>query len=313
MIHAPRFRLASQWLAAFGFLWTAAASLAAAEPPLLDEFRTSVREWTAEAGSVIFSSESSEESRGVARTTFGFDPATGAWFSASQSSAAGRTPDGVAYSGSPDGVTPNEDQELRLPAQMGGRIPMALPLLLLETTDGLVGITKDGDTNWVIEYLGFAPEGVERPHAQMVVSPEGRPLRFEMDARPASSREAIAYNYEFVPGAKEPLLITVAQPPASPRFAGRNIVEVQYFETSRPELFTTEAVLALAVDNRMRTQMRRNALAAQVSDSSQRAEPAGPASYVDHRLSRAGWPLIVTGVVVVGLGLVALWRTRAGR
>lgn len=289
------------------------ALAATAEPPLLDEFRASVRQWTAGAGSVVFSTEQPEDSEGAGRTTFGFDPATGAWFSASQAGASGRTPDGVYYSGSPDNVAPMPDQKLSLPAPMGGRIPMALPLLLLQTTDGLVDITKDNNSNWVIDYLGFAPEGVKRPLARVVFSPQGRPLRFESEARPASRREAPAYDYEFVPESREPLLITLPDGPSNARLSPRKVIEIEYHSTSRPELFTTEAVLALAVDNRMRTQMRLNALAARSAKSDPAEDGAGRAPYVEHRLSRAGWPLIVSGIIVVAIGLIALFRARAAR
>lgn len=283
------------------------------DPPLLDEFRASVRQWTAGAGSVVFSTEVPEGSRAAGRSTFGFDPATGAWFFTDQSRVAGRTPDGVAYSGNADKVVPEDDQALRLPAPLDSRIPMTLPLTLLKTTDGLVDITKDGDANWVIHYLGWALSEAERPSARMVFAPDGRPLHFELDARPSAGREAIADDYHFVPESREPLLIVATGPPPNPNFVVPRIVEVEYCSTSRPELFTTEAVLAIAVDNRMRTQMRLNAIAARSAGPGRGEDGTGRAPYVEHRLSRAGWPLIVTGIIVVAIGLVALFRARMAR
>jgi hypothetical protein len=291
---------------------TSPNQFAAAEPPLLDEFRASVRQWTAGAGSVIITTELPEESDLGDRRTAGFDPATGAWFGASQLWVSGQTPDGVVYFGSPDGVAPMDDQTLRLPAHAQGVVPMALPLQLLKTTEGLVDLTKDAHSNWVIEYLAPAPTGIEQPHARMVVSPEGRPLRYEMDARPWAGIEAIAYDYEFEPDSRDPLLIPVDRSP-NPHVPPYKLVKVEYYPTSRPELFTTEVVLALAVDNRMRSQMRFNALAARLSDSRHGGSGTETEPYMDNRLSRASWPLIVTGIVVVALGLLALFRARSGK
>lgn len=289
-----------------------ASSVVLAEPPLLDEFRESVKRWTAGAGSVIFSLEFPEKSKLVDRRTFGFDPATGAWFSATKSSVSGRTAEGVSYSGTPDKVTPIETQPPPLPGPLAGRIPMALPLQLLQTTDRLVDVSKNADSDWVVEYLGFAPEGVEQPHARMMFSPEGTPLRFEMDARPQAGIDAIAHDFEFEPDSKSPLLVTVER--SSPaRETPRSLVEIEYYPMSRPDLFTTEVVLAIAVDNRMVTQMRRNARAAGLPGPAPSAGGTNEVPYVDHRLSRAGWPLIVTGIVVVGLGVFVLIRSRSGK
>lgn len=296
-------------LAAIVFFAASPSRFAAGEPPLLDEFRASVRQWTAGAGSVIITTELPEESGLGDRRTDGFDPATGAWFGASQLRVSGQTPEGVIYFGSPDGIAPMDDQTLRL-AQ--GVVPMALPLLLLKTTEGLVDLSKDADSNWVIEYLAPAPKGIERPHARMFVSPEGRPLRYELDARPWAVIEAIAYDYEFEPESREPLLIPVGRS-SSPHVPPFKLVKVEYYPASRPELFTTEAVLALAVDNRMSSQMQMNARAARSPGPARARGGTSEIPYVNHRLSRARWPLIVTGIIVVGIGIVVLIRTRVGR
>lgn len=300
------------WLGTVLLLTASVGQAQTTDFALLEEFRAEVKQWTAGAGSVVFSSQPPDDSKFSGRRTSGFDPATGAWFVATHYGASGRTADGIPYDGTPDKVSPMEDQALRLPAPMESYIPMALPLMLLDSTDGLLDISKDASSNWVIDYLAFALEGAERPHAQMVFSPEGKPLRFKMDARPSAGRDAIAYDYEFEPDSREPLLITVQRSP-HPRMPSINIVEVDYYPTSRPELFTTEAVLALAVDNRMRTQMRLNAVAARMSDSGSNGEMPENTPYVMTRLGRAGLPLVITGIIVVGLGIMALIRSRSGR
>src|SRR5690606_23593734 len=128
--------------------------------------------------------------------TYGLDAATGAWFFTDQSRVAGRMPNGDSYRGNADRVELDQDQSFTLPGPLASFIPMTIPLTLLQTTDGLVDLAKDAEGNWVIEYLGFAMEGQTPPHARVVFSPEGRPLRFDMDAKPWAGQEAVAYDYE---------------------------------------------------------------------------------------------------------------------
>lgn len=284
-----------------------------ADWPLLPEFRAAVRRWTAGAVPVTFSTEPPADSKFAGRSTYGFDPTTGAWFFTDQSRVAGRTPDGVAYRGDTDKVTPDQDQSLRLPGPLVSQIPMTLPLTLLQTTDGLLDLSRDANENWVIEYSGFAGEGQAPPRVRTIFSPEGRPLRFEMEARPWAGREAIGYDYRFVPESKEPLLIALREPPSNPRIEPRHFIEVEYYPSSRPELFTTDAVLAIAADNRMRSQMKLNAVAARMAGSPQAGGATEPVPYVQAPLTRAGWPLIISGIIVVAIGLIALFRARMGK
>lgn len=283
------------------------------EPSLLDEFRESARHWTTGVGAVFFSIEPPQDSKFAGRSTYGLDPATGAWFFTDQSRVAGRTPDGIAYRGDADNVTPDQVQALRLPGPLASLIPMAVPLTLLQTTDGLVDLTKDAEGNWVIEYLAFALEGQTPPHAWVAFSPEGKPLRFDMDARPSAGQEAIGYDYEFVPESKEPLLIAIRPRPSGTVSPPLDTVEVEYYPQSRPDLFTIENVLAIATDNRMRTQMKLNVIAAQMPGSDQMRGATEPAPYVQTPLNRARWPLVVTGIIVVAIGLIALFRARMAR
>lgn len=297
---------------AFALLILLANSVAVSEPPLLDEFRANVTEWTTGAGTVVFTREPTGEGARGTRRTFGFDATTGAWFSAYESSVALLTPEGVYYSGTPDEIAPSPDPAPGLAGAMSRLIPMALPLRLLQTTEGLVDITRDADGNWVIDYFGFAVRDRKPPLTRTMFSPQGKPLRFEMEANPEAGQEAEAYDYEFHPDSREPLLITNDRRHHSlaPSY---QLVEIQYFATSRPDLFTPEAVLQIAVDNRMWSEMRRNAFAAQSSHSSRGTDPGTPIPYVQHRLSRAGWPLIISGIIVVAIGLIALFRARMGK
>lgn len=301
------------WLGAVVVFAIAACYARAVEPQSLEEFRQCVRQWTTGSGCLLFSSQPPEDSKFAGRSTFGFDPATGAWFFTDQSRVAGRTPDGVAYRGNADSVDRDPDQGLRLPGPLASQIPMTVALTLLQTTEGLVDLSKDTDGNWAIEYIEFALEGQAAPHARVVFDANGRPLRFERDAWAPAGQEAVAYEYEFVSASKEPLLIAIPRLPKGAVSPPREFVDIQYYPGSRPELFTTEAVLAIAVDNRMRSQMKLNALAAQIPGSDSSRGDAAPSRYVETPLDRARWPLMISGIIVVAIGVIALFRARAAR
>ncbi len=285
---------------------------AAATPPLLDELRAATSEWVSDAGSVIFTYESTHR---AGRQTIGFDPATGAWFSADHVRVSGRTADGTAYFGTPDigKVQPLEDQASRIPVPVQDFIPLALPVALIETTASLIDITRDAESNWVIEYVTPGPDPENLPHGRMIISKEGLPLRTERDADPASGRKEVAYDYEFEPESAKPLLIAKRKT-ERPKSGHRKLVDVQYYNESRPDLFTIEAVEAIGIDNRMMTAMRLNEITVQGQQEGYRpGDPPPPARYVQHWLTHSRWPLIVTGLIVVGIGVFVLIRARSGR
>ncbi|MCL4221174.1 MAG: hypothetical protein KJZ65_07375 [Phycisphaerales bacterium] len=188
-------------------------------------------------------------------------------------------------------------------------IPLALIVNLRITSTGLRAIERDPDGNRVIRYEGRTADPNLKRAFSVTFDSEGNPLRSYAEADPTTKRGEESYEFEIEPQSP-PGLPVVRQRQISPNVLPAKLIDVQCYPQSRPELFSIEAVEALATDARIRMQYR----LAQIADSNATSDGSSErAPYVRTRLGRAGWPLIVIGVIVVGLGIIALWRSRAGR
>lgn len=285
---------------------------ASGTPPLLEEFRSTVRQWIADADIVIAEYES--QGSGANYTTIGLDPRTGAWFSASGSHYSGKTANGVSYisdARTNEPIISNETEE-KIAASLSSLIPMALPITLLHTDRGLLSLERDNEHNWVIHYEGLGPDPADLPVATLVLTAGGVPVRSSREAVVgASGSEAISRLFEFEELSSSPLLIA-RRPPLKSGPHPLVLTKVTQLDGHRPDLFEIETVRALSADNAAKVQMRLYEIAAKRNEGD-RAPAQHEAPYAASRLNRASWPLIVTGIVVVLIGLFVLIRGRVAR
>jgi len=291
-----------------------------------DELIAQGRVWLEGAGSVLVTYEQeSADGKGVGRRTIGFDPATGAWFFADYATgASGRTPDGTLYAPGPAsaGIGPGAGS---LPASkvspvqesphvskgIDDYIPIALIVNMRESSAGLRSVDRTDGGNWTIAHEGPTADPNTMRVTRVTFGPQGEPIRIHVDADPTTGRDEIAFEYEIEPDSP-PAIAIVKQRQISPLILPPRLVDIQYYPESRPELFTMSAAESLAADNQMRTRMRLNGIAARGAVGGSEEHPA-PAPYAKSSLGRAAWPLVVTGIIVVGIGIVVLIRTKAGR
>lgn len=289
-----------------------------------DEFLAQSEAWTAGVGCVLLTYEQqTPDGRGAGRRTIGFDAASGAWFVADHMlGASGRTADGVYFQargdrsisiGGDSGPVASEASPDQGPVHVSkgvsGYVPLALVVSLRNTSRSLRAIERDSDGNWVISYEGPTADPNVTRGFSVTFDAEGNPRRYYAEADPTTKRAEEAYEFEIEPESP-PGLAVVRQRQGGPNVLPPKLVDLHYYFPSRPELFTMESAEAIATDNRIRTQFRLAEIAATYQGSSGSSQPA---PYVRTRLSRAGWPLVVSGIIVVAIGLIALFRARMAR
>ncbi len=318
---------ASVWVLRARISWLmalcVAASAATGQTSERDQLIAESAMWLKSVGSVLLTYEQeTTDGRGAGRRTVGFDAATGAWFVADHASGAsglttngsrfqlvgaddmffatqpalGKATDGPQGDNSPPHVSSGPD----------GYIPIVLIANMRTTSVGLRSVERDEEGNWVISHEGRTGDPNLKRLTRVTFDAEGRPLRYHADVDPTTKREEVDFEFEIEPQSP-PGLAIVKQRQISPRVLPQRLVDVQYYPVSRPELFTMESANAIATDNRIQTQVR----LAQIS-ATHLGGGAGPqpALYARTTFGRIGWPLIVTGIVVVGLGIFALFRSR---
>lgn len=300
---------------------------AIAQEPDLSLLLSDLERWVGDTGSILLTYEmQTSDGRGAGRRTIGLDPQSGAWFIADHAlGASGRTPDGNSFqanqsesrgilfigdnSGPAQSTMSSGQQAQHISKGVDEYLPVALLINLRESSVGLRSIKKDEQGRWIIAHEGPTADPNVKRVTFVTFGADGTPRHYHADADPSTGREEIDFDYEIEPESPPGLAIAKQRQIGLVALAPM-LVNIQYYPDRRPELFTMAAAQELATDNRIRTHLRLAQLAAP-NDGSINSSAAAP--YVRSRLDRAGWPLIVTGIVVVGLGLFALIRSRSGK
>lgn len=297
---------------------------ALAQPVGRDEFLAKTGTWTEGVGCVVLTYEQgTRDGEGAGRRTIGFDAKSGAWFVADHMmGASGRTVDGLHYrAGGRDVLSIGDDSgpiasevvldqgPVHISKGVCGYVPLALVTNLRNESSGLRTIVRNSDGSWSISYEGPTGDPNLKRRYTVTFDTGGKPRRYFAEGDPTTKRHEESYEFDIEPESP-PGLAVVRQRQIGPTVLPPKLIDVQYYPNSRPELFTPEAAEAIAGDNRIRTRIRLAEISASQHGS---GGPSPSAPYVRTGLSRVGWPLIVSGIIVVAIGVIALFRARAAR
>lgn len=284
------------------------SAIPVAEP----ELRAMIERVLPKRGSVVAVFEPADPTR-FARTTVGYDAASGAWFMATWQGYRGRDPSGTAFQGDASSTAPRPEasDENRPPVPLADYMPFVLLTYLREEPERVRSVEERSDATWLVTFSMPGPG--DRPPWIVELSPDGLPFRLYQDA-PTDPRETrFEYHAESPPG-----FPIVAARSVDARSASYSVPlgHVEFFPDGNPALFESSAVAAVCVDNRAIVEMRRQASTAGFTRNEDGTwnppdqTKVKPYSGDDLRAYR--WPLVLAGATLVVLAGFEIVRRRRG-
>lgn len=288
-------------------------SLAAAVQPGVDlressweEFLAASATWPAPKGTIIATYESETQGGGASRAILAFDSHTGTWFRAGVQSVDGVIQNGLQITGEPrrEGVRVADPQHPFdwpvVPYCAGTHIP-----LLRSSPEQVDWVRRGEDGSWHVGFRYARFGYTDRKDSVLVFAEDGTPLVWQIQVPVGDTFEPTVISYDIDP----------RSPPGfgvNSGIGNQRLSSLEYFPNSRPELFELAAIESVAVDNRiiLDATLKRLLLERQ-PDLAQAGRPSQYAP--NNTASRMGTPLVITGIVVVAIGLFALIRTRMAR
>lgn len=262
--------------------------------------------WPMPRGALLAHFEA-DGAQGVGRFSVGFDSATRSWFRAGHSQVTGVNEAGQFFQGEPrrESIEPSQT-EIKVPIgnALSTVFPRHLVLYVLESPKQVEWVRRDAEGNWHVRYRHPLFASDEERFAVLQISEQGLPLRAVWEAHsPLAPSES---SVEFRIDGRSPEGFEIASEEGPYR-----LVDVSHHPGGNPNLFTIASIESLAVDNRIAVE---NSARARLLERTPELENRQDIPYESQTVAtRASWPLIVTGIVVVGIGIFALIRTRIAR
>ncbi|MBX3322462.1 MAG: hypothetical protein KF757_05685 [Phycisphaeraceae bacterium] len=276
------------------------------------ELKEASTTWGKSSGTIVatfeFSGETKNGMQGYGRMIIAYDAVTGAWFQASQQDVMGRDRMGRSFRGEARRGSivideqPVDDSGLSLSYY----IPSIYTQWLLQESSRASRIERAIDQTWRVSFQRPFYGTSRTRAASIILSADGSPQRLEVAADPEMGHpvgDTISYTID----QRSPPGFAVVE-----KTGGANpfrLVQIDYFPDGKTELFEVENIESMAVDNRILGEMRVTA----ISGEAMRGREPASIVYEQQRVSRMSWPLIVTGIVVVVIGLFVLIRARVAR
>lgn len=263
-------------------------------------------------GSVVAVFEPTDPNR-FARTTVGYDAATGAWFMATWQGYRGRDSSGVSFQGETSSIAPRvgESGESVPPVAIAEYMPFVLLAYLREEPARVRSSKPQEDSSWLVEFSMSGP--ADRPAWVVELNETGLPVRLYQDD-PADRRETrFDYDGESPPGFP---IVAARSVDAHSASYSRALRHVEFFPDGNPSLFAPASVAAISLDNRAITEMRRQASTAGFARNEDGTwnppdrTKVKPYSGDDLRAYR--WPLVLAGLTFVALAGYEIVRRRRG-
>lgn len=263
-------------------------------------------------GSVLAVFEPTDSNR-FARTTVGYDAATGAWFMATWQGYRGRGPSGVGIEGEASSTTPRVGaSEARTPPiPIAEYAPFVLLAYLKEEPERIRSAEMRDDSSWLVTFS--MPGPADRPPWVVELSAAGLPVRLYQDD-PADRRETrFDYHADSPPGF--PTVATHSVDAQSASYP-RSLRHIEFFPDGNSSLFEPSSVAAVSVDNRAIVEIRRQASTAGFTRNEDGTwnppdrTKVKPYSGDDLRAYR--WPLVLAGLTFVVLAGYEIVRRRRG-
>lgn len=263
-------------------------------------------------------------SAGDNRSLSGYDVGSGAWYKIFDDKVFGRDQRGRCYRGRaiPGGVVYADEAEVRLGVFSDSAVEQAFPAVMM------IGLRRQLDQAVSIERRSGGGYGVvfRFPMGDRAFVPERYPLEWDVSPREVAielddAGRLLAVTRERQRGKRERWQIAYADgsPPRFPIAAaygpapGWVLEAFEAFPEGRPELFDKERVerLASEVETSFDSPARYH-----VAGVSAR-EPSNAPAHIQARPLPAAedrgavrWPWIATGMLVIGIGVIAWWRRR---
>lgn len=269
------------------------------------EFEAASQTWPKPKGTILAHYEAVTDDGGVGRFTLGYDSQTGAWFDASHHFVRGVDVDGLQIEGPPrrESVRVAETQHPNdwpvVPNCAGTHLP-----LLIRRPEQVDWVRRDEDGSWYVGFR-FARFGhSDRQESTLVFSADGVPLEWHIMVPAGDSLRPTVISYSTDDRSPTGFFVAAENTPY-------RLVSVEYFPQSRPDLFELKSIESIAIDNRIFVDAKSESV---FRESNPTFDGATPAPYAQNNAaSRAALPLMITGVVVVAIGLFALIRMRMAR
>ncbi len=213
----------------------------------------------------------------------------------------GRTFAGEPRRGSIVHVEPDVSRSL---CSVTGYLPGAYRQWFLADQSRVTQVERGSDRSWRLTFPMGGPDPNNPRMGAVVFDPAGTPRTFWAAADPGTGRPQVEYAYSIDPRSPPELHLVTKSNSSSFRLAS-----VEHHPKGNPAIFDIESIEQIAVDNRMAIEMK--LLAGPSNPAS--GFPTTPAQYEQTKIARATWPLIVTGIVAVAIGVFAIFRAKSTR
>ena len=277
-------------------------------PSTWEDWKAEALMWATPTGTLVavYESDSDDNQPGAGRTVIGYDVATEAWFHIVRSRVVGVDPQGRAFAGEPHRgsvayVEPTPDLSL---LYITGYAPGVYRQWFLADQSRAAHVERGSDQSWRLTFAGGGPDPSNPRMAAIVFDPAGIPRTFWAAADPGTGRTQVEYDYLIDARSPSGLHLVSRSNRSSYRLAS-----VEHHPKGNPAIFDIESIEQIAVDNRMAIEMK--LLAGPGNPAS--GFPTTPAQYEQTKIARVSWPLIMTGIAVIAIGVFAIIRARAAR
>lgn len=263
-------------------------------------------------GSIIAVFEPVEQDR-FARTTVGYDAASGAWFMATWQGYRGRDPSGSAFQGEAGSLTPRVEtsEENRPPVPLADYMPFVLLRYLREEPERIRSVERNADLSWLVTFSMPGPS--DRPPWILELGPDGVPIRLFQDD--SSDRRETRYEYHAESPQGFPVVAARSVEARSGPYS-RPLSHIEFFPEGNSSLFESSSVAAVCVDNRAIVDMRRQASIAGFTRNEDGAwtppDRTNVKPYSGDDLRAYRWPLVLAGLTLVALAGYEIVRRRRG-